>query len=566
MSHWSSGFLIAPHPLAPRLSSSKDAGLVISQLVTDVGSGHLALGSDDTRSLIAEAGLVNLWFFLHFIAGYNGPFDKLNQGLHRDMCNFRQSEYCMGPGAHAGVCMPRKHFKSTVFTEGGTAWEGNRNGDLRFRITNAVVERAEDFMHTAQRIFDSNEFFAWLYPDHVMKRGMEHWNDREAVFRWRSRIYTEPSIKCGGATGAASGDHHDVLLHDDLIDMTMLDTLHKSGSDVMKARNFLTTSEKTLVQSWSESRIIVPHTRYAVDDCYEPIWADCRLILGHKDHRFQTREDGKWVIYYRAVEENGEIIFPEAITREGLAKMAKEDWWTYATQYMNNPYDAGGSELVSLPHNTFDLVKEQGEWIISIREGEKIPLARCDVVVACDPAATEREISAKTSRSAVVGWARDSRGRSFFFDGNAGYVEIFKVFDWIFDIVAKYSGIVRQVIFERVAFQRILQPLLEAERRRRGLFVPIYGRSAVGDKTARIRSAFAPELQAGRVFIENKLERLFLEEKNTFPTSRLKDILDASEMAISSLSTPFTDEEEDEIARMNEERRYERGRNATTGY
>lgn len=566
MNHWSSGFLILPHPLAPRLSQASDAGTVISQLITDVSSGHIALASEESRQLLAEAGLVNLWFFLKFIAGFNGPFDKLNTGLHRDMCNFRQSPYCMAPGAHAGICMPRKHFKSTVFTEGGTGWELNRFGDTRFRITNAVVDRAEEFMHTTQRIFDSNEFFAWLYPDHTMKRGMERWNDKEATVRWRTRHYTEPSIKCGGATAAASGDHHDVLIHDDLIDMTMLDSLHKSGIDVMKARDFLKTSEKTLVQSWAESRILVPHTRYSVDDCYEPIWSDCREILGHGDSRFRTKPDGQWAIYYRAVEEDGEIIFPEAITREGLAKMAKDDWWTYATQYMNNPYDAGGSELISLPHQTFKLVKESGEWILRVSESDRIPLSRCDVVIACDPAATDKEVTAKTSRSAVVAWARDSRGRSFFFDGQAGYVEIFKVFDWIFDMVKSYEGICRQLIFERVAFQRILQPLLEAERRRRNLFVTIYGKSAVGDKTARIRSIFAPELQAGRIFVEEKLDRLFLEEKNTFPTARLKDILDASEMALSCLSTPSSDEEEEAIARNNEERPYEYGRNATTGY
>lgn len=110
MSHWSSGFLITPHPLAPTLSTAPDAGLIVSQLITDVSSGHVALGSEETRTLLAEAGLVSLWFFLKFIAGFNGPFDKLNTGLHRDMCNFRQSPHCMAPGVRAGICMPRKQI------------------------------------------------------------------------------------------------------------------------------------------------------------------------------------------------------------------------------------------------------------------------------------------------------------------------------------------------------------------------------------------------------------------------------------------------------------------------
>jgi hypothetical protein len=472
----------------------------------------------------------------------------------------------MGPGAHIGICLPRKHYKSTIFTEGGTAWELNRDGDLCFRITNAIVDRAREFMHTIQRIFDSNEFFAWLYPDHTMKQGMDRWNDKEAAVRWRIRHYTEPSIKCGGAEGASAGDHHDVLIHDDLIDMTMLDTMHRAGTDVEKARSFLKSSERTLVRTWADSRIIVPHTRYSVDDCYEPIWSNCKEIIGHHNARFPIRPDGDWTVYYRVAEEDGSIIFPTAITKEGLTKMAKEDWWTYATQYMNNPYDAGGSELMALPHRLCHLTKKFSEDYIEIEGEPDVPLSRTDLIIAVDPAATEKEISAKTSRSAIVAWARDSKGRSFFLNVRIGYVEIFTVFDWIFELVSLYGGLCRKVIFEKVAFQRVLQPLLTAECRRRNIFVTIEGRAAVGDKVARIRNVFAPELQGGRIYVERDIERTFLEEKNVFPTSRLRDLLDASEMALSSLNTPYSDEEEEQIARTNEERPYEYGRNITTGY
>jgi phage terminase large subunit-like protein len=187
-------------------------------------------------------------------------------------------------------------------------------------------------------------------------------------------------------------------------------------------------------------------------------------------------------------------------------------------------------------------------------------------VVGVDPAATNKNITAKTSRSSVATVARDPFGRSFLIDLHVGYVEIFTLYDWIFGTVQKFKGLIHLVVFEKAAFQTVLEPLLNAEKIRRNIFVRIEGRGAGGDKSARIRTCLAPELQAGRFYVTEDFEKDFLEEKNTFPQSKKMDILDSIEKSMRELITP--ESEEDEGIRMNAEEEWANaiGRNATTGY
>ena len=571
--NWSTGFHIRPHPLAPTLSGP-DASRILTQLLDECATGNYPT-TKTFLSILAEAGLVSMWFFGKVIAGYNGPFNLLDLNLHRDMCNFRQSDYCMLPGSWFAAFEPRKVYKTTIFTELASSWEIIREPDITIRFTNAVVDRARDFLHTVQRIFDDNELFAACYPKYVIPKDTPRNNDKEMTMVLRkyggmaTRYHTVPTIKCGGIEGAAAGDHHDIVHTDDAVDMTMLNQMEQAGAQMDSARKYLKSSTRTLVRSWTESRVSVTATRYGVDDCYAPIWDDAKAIIGHQDDRFKLHPKGRWTIYYRVARENSEIIMPAAFTEEGLQQMAQDDWWTYTTQYMNNPYDSKNVELMNLPHHTFRAIIEAktNRWKLRITDEDFVYLDQCDCVIGCDSAATDKDIKSRTSRTAVVCWARDSKMRLFMVDGQAGFIDIFKFYDWVFDMVGKFGGAVRLVAFEKVAFQKVLKPLLDAEKVKRHLFVNIDGFGAGGDKVARIRSRFASELQDGHVYIEEKINALFLEEKNIFPQSKTKiDLLDASEMAIRQLYTPMGDEEETDARERDDYFASGVGRNATTGY
>ena len=133
--------------------------------------------------------------------------------INLDMCNWRQSDSCMSPGARWMALMPRGFRKSTVFTHGANAWLLTRNGNEKIRLVNAIISRAEDFKYLTQRTFDSNALYAALYgpgwsnadgssiSSRVPAPNSKDWNAEKMVMPNRSRFAVEPSIKAAGITG-----------------------------------------------------------------------------------------------------------------------------------------------------------------------------------------------------------------------------------------------------------------------------------------------------------------------------------------------------------------------------
>ena len=60
------------------LSDPKKAVLYLDQLGKEASSENFQ-ATDEVKDLMRQASLVSLWFFLKFVAGFAGPFDKLNR-------------------------------------------------------------------------------------------------------------------------------------------------------------------------------------------------------------------------------------------------------------------------------------------------------------------------------------------------------------------------------------------------------------------------------------------------------------------------------------------------------
>ncbi|MCK5611670.1 hypothetical protein KAR91_57900, partial [Candidatus Pacearchaeota archaeon] len=181
-------FKIAPHPKAPQFKNIRTAQLYLNQLLDELDSPNFNPNVEAVE-LFRQASLVNLWFWLRIICSYNGPFQKLDNSLSLEMCNFRQ-ESVTTPGDRAAMCISRGFYKSTIATTGGNSWEMRRDPDIKIIIFNAVVDKAYEFMHITQRIFDSNELVQAICPD--FKPGNK-WNDKVAILANRSRYYPEPT-------------------------------------------------------------------------------------------------------------------------------------------------------------------------------------------------------------------------------------------------------------------------------------------------------------------------------------------------------------------------------------
>lgn len=559
-------FFFLPHKDAKTLTNATEAELQLymAQLVAEVTSPHLSTGNSEVRELLRQMGLINLWFFLKFIAGFSGPYDKLNDDLHLHMCNFRQSSNCMRNGAQAFAFIPRGMYKSTIFSHGANTWEITRNPNIRIAVINAILGKAEEFMRNSQRTFDRNEFYAWLYPEHVPGKGHKPWNDTFFVIPSRTRNFPDPTIKAMGATGAAEGGHYDLKDWDDLVGLEDLSNeLQSSAGMEGKKRYFISNLVPLRVDE--TSRDVGVATRYAMDDAYQIPMENARQFVGYKNPDFVENPKGTWTIYYRMAMEDGEPIFPEVVSKETLDKIMHEDYWTYITQYMNDPQKTGLAEFYSMNVRLCQVFWDEALQDFVVRRVKDpnfekrstwLRLSQCDVVMSIDPAGTETGMTAKTSRTSIGVWAMDWNGDVYRLWEKVGYMDVNTMFNGIFEGHEKFGGQIRLTVIESNAMQRILKPLIDKEQERRGVWFATEAAPAKGDKTARIRNAFGRLLSRGQVWLAEGYEKNFIGEKNVFPMSKHKmDVLDESEKAMTSLVRPSTPEEDvlDEIDRLEQE-------------
>jgi hypothetical protein len=313
-----------------------------------------------------------------------------------------------------------------------------------------------------------------------------------------------------------------------------------------------------------------------VDDPYQYTIDNAKKFIGYPHPEFTPKPNGKWVVYYRLAVEDGEVIFPERFTKEDYEELAENDYWTYITQYMNDPQAAGLAEFYQYHTGQCSVVLDDLEqyWIVKKPdnnfnpfpdESDFVRLADCDCIMTIDPAFTDTGISAKTSRTAIELWARDSNGNNYLIWAKVGYFDTFKAMDFMFYAWARFNGYIRTLFVETNAAQKLLPKLFLKEARERGIHLPITAKPETGDKVARIRSNLGTQLAKNRVWLAKGFSAEFLEEQKVFPQNRYKmDVLDAAEKGVNNLTTPEKTELTNE-RKIAEEEQFRRIRNAA-GY
>lgn len=550
-SYYIGPLLISPHPNAPLFNDPTAAASLLPQIF----SAFLAspdTASIEVHSLIRQLGFVSLWFFLSSLLSSQGPYDQLQDALSIDMCNFRQSDAYLRPGARCAAFIPRGFYKSTVFTHGGITWDLTRNPNERAIIVNAIYDKAYEFFHLVQRNFDSNEIFRFFYPEFAISSGHGQSTDKFLILPNRSRSTVEPSLRALGLTGAAEGGHYSLIAMDDLVGLDALTVNRQSSSAMENSKKWYRTNRNALCLNRS-SRLGVTATRYALDDVYEDIYKSVHSITGWKGSDLQPSPSGEWDIYYRLVEENGLYLRPNIMDKENLARLIKDDFWSAMTQYYNSPMKAGLAEFANAEVHECKLRwddKTSEYWIDKISgnydltEEPSVRLGSCDVLMTTDLAATDRNMNARTCRSSIAIWAKDMHANCYRIWDRVGFFSIFQSIDYIFDGHRTFGGIIRATIIESNAFQKIIKPIIEREQILRGAYVNPYAVLAAGDKKARIRTAFGTTLPRGRIWGTWETQKSLYEELKVFPMSDSKlDVLDESEKALIYLVRPESIEE-----------------------
>lgn len=574
-------FFFRKHPRAPTFAkeSRKSALLLVRQLVNEVASGNYPT-NENFVSLLAELGYVSLFFFLKYIAGSSGPYNEINEDLHLEMCNFRQSDYCMNPGAHSACFVPRGFLKSTIMTHGGATWELLRNPNVTILIANAVLDNAVDFKRNIMRTFDSNNLFADLYPSYKQSSNAPLWNEKVMVLPNRSRYRTEANVTAIGAGGAGEGKHYDLILIDDLVGLEDIDAEHMGNMDMEKKLQWFKTNRNALLRSKKRSRVLMSATRWSLDDPSAIICDDCKQFLGYTLEEFEEKESGEWVVYNRLGVEDGIAVNPEVLTEESLDKQKEDDFWSAMTQSMNRPLKTGLAEFsdMKVKRGWLDFDVEEQRWYVHREEdnfgkeddgvGLRLRLGKMDCVMAIDPAFTDKGISSKTSRTAIGAGAMDRDGNIYVIYGKRDFFSITETFSHIFACEAKFRGYVRTCIVEGNAQQKVLKPILDKEADERSQYIHFDSVPETGDKDARIRSIVGTPLAKGKVYIcDKEAYRHFTDEQKIFPQAKYKkDFLDMCAKLIAGLRKPLSEAEESFSVEQDVEFAQESTRNAVTGY
>jgi len=555
-------FAIRPHREAPDFPDVERGQKALVDLYTDISSPHPTIDARSTLDMMRQAGLVNLWFFLKVIAGAYGPYNELDDELNLDMCNWRQSDACMAPGARFIALMPRGFRKSTCFTHGPNTWILTRDGERRIRIVNAIISRAEGFKYLSQRTIDSNPLYAALYgagwtmpdgsaiPSRVPAPNSKEWNAEVMVMPNRVRIAPEPSIKSAGVTGSGEGDHHTDLAIDDPIGLDAVDWQYQATVMMENAKKWMNTNLSALLISPRKNVIGIVGTRYAEDDCYAAFVADAKEVTGALDEDVYPVPGGTWSVYYRLVQEEGQMIAPDIVDEKALSRM---DSWTAALQYWNKPRKSGLNEFVKYvvkPCRIFS-DKNTGLYLLSFRdeltdEVKTLNVASLTGVISTDAASKDRDVSILTSRTSVAVWFMDDTNRAFRVWSKVGYMTMDQTFDAIFAAWNLFPGMIEATLFETNAMQKGIYQLLEKEQERRRTWINLHEAPAKGDKGARIRAVVGWFFAQGLIYSTPEAAVELTQEKDAFPSKRL-DVLDESEKALSWLRRP-PNQEEIEIA------------------
>jgi hypothetical protein len=177
-------------------------------------------------------------------------------------------------------------------------------------------------------------------------------------------------------------------------------------------------------------------------------------------------------------------------------------------------------------------------------ESEFIPLKETDFVIALDPGATESDLKARTSKTALILFAKDSKHRRFVLALSSGRVAITLVFDWLFDYKQRYQP--NRSLVELQGPFKILEPLIREQELKRNKVLGFTSVPATKNKEIRIRTAIEPLLNDGLLYVERQIYSDVINELRRFPLGKPDDILDAISLAESGTYVPFADDENED--------------------
>jgi hypothetical protein len=442
----------------------------------------------------------SLFFTSKVLCGYV----QTKPEVHLSGCRFMEDDSIR----NKCLLMPRLHRKTTVYTKAGIIHEIIRNPNIRILLGNEKAENAEALLGEVKSHFQDNPRLRYFFPELIPQNFRKTtWSSKQILVP-REAGWSEPTVDTIGVGGTKVSQHYDLLHLDDIIGLAALES-----KTIMKDTIRWLNYTRGLKVDFHTTRTNLIGTRWDFKDVY------AHAIDNLKFAEFRR---GPLVIG-----DNGEVepFFPEVISLEDLQEIMVTDPFQWATNFMNNPYDASTSDLRPEWLNGQEFwFAPDGDIRYKGPDGS-IEYQRYDDLtfyLHVDPSMGETDDSTET---AFVLAGLNKKGYVFLIQAWKKRIDPVKTLDQIFEYQESFWP--RKTTIEAVAYQKALQYFAEdrARKERRYLNVEPFKPSTRRSKNARILYTLQPYFRDHRIFWQRS-QFQFRDEYNAFGRD-IPDILDA---------------------------------------
>ncbi len=411
------------------------------------------------------------------------------------------------------ILWPRKHLKSSIFTQGESLRRALIDPDIRVLISSAKWDNAKRFLAAIKgylRLPEVIELYGDLLPGPNEKYYKN--NDAELTLKSRENLgLREPTFSTTGLDAAQTSQHYDLIIHDDIVE-------RRNVSSIEMIEKVITYYKDSLDLLDPGKELWVLGTRWHPLDLYGWImesFCDPRCLENDFEHVNGCHCD--FDVTLKELEVGGKYIFPALFNDEEAEELLRQKGsYEFAAQYRNNPTD---------PSVCWFKESEIKASLISVKEMQEIK-SKLLWYIAVDPAESVEKRSCLTAAVAV---GVDPAAGIWYVDTAEGVrVETPGFIDLCFNTYTKYS-------FPEFGLEtntrKSLAYTLKDEMSRRGIFFsikdlsPIKGWAGGNVKEQRIKR-LKPLFEYGRIKIREDLKDL-IQALTTLPAARSWDIPDA---------------------------------------
>lgn len=411
------------------------------------------------------------------------------------------------------ILWPRKHLKTTLFTQGESLRRALLDPNIRILISSAKWDYSKRFLAAIKGYLRTPEFielYGELLPGVNSKYHKN--NDSELTLLSRTNLgLREPTFSATGLDAAQASQHYDLIIHDDIVERRNIGTVDQIDKVITYYKDSL-----DLLDPGKELWIL--GTRWHPLDLYGWImecFCDPRCVDADFEHVPRCKCD--FDVTLKELRENDEYIFPAFFNDQEADELLRQKGrQEFAAQYLNNPYDpsvcwfrTSDIETAKISPKELQEVRDKLLWYIAV-----------------DPAESTEKRSSLTAAVAVG--VHQETGMWYVDEAKGVRVETPGFVDLCFEVYGKYQY---AKFGMETNTRKSLAFAVKDQMARRGVYFniedlnPIKAWAGGNMKEQRIKR-LQPLFEFGRIRIREDLKDL-LESLQTIPAARSWDIPDA---------------------------------------